>query len=269
MLEGGDTTGLVYCWWVGVDEKDRVTGAAAKWLACGNLADAHVFVNFVGNASVPMFRKSALDEVGGYNEQFRRDRGQGCEDWDLTLRVAERYELRVAKDFLVGYRKVYGSMSEDWESMARSYEFMIADLLRRRPDVDPKYVTWSRSHFYFYIAVIAYSNVDPQSALTWLRRAARIDRAMLLPIGVLKLWVKCVIRRALLPVTSRIWPDVASWRAFRKKMRLRQPIHLTIAEFEVDSWRARTSWGWRGWKPHDRVMRARWDLLQTPSDGAS
>lgn len=262
MLEGGEDVGLVYCWWVGVDENDLVTGAAAKWSALGDLANAHVFINFVGNASVPLFRRSALDAVGGYNERFRQNGGQGCEDWDLSLRIAERYEFRVARAFLAGYRKVYGSMSENWEAMVRSFELMIADLRERRPDVNPLYVTWSRSHFYFYIAVIAYANVEPRAALRWLGRAARIDPAMLLPIGILKISLKCLVRIALLPITSRIWPDVASWRAFRKKIRLRRPDKYTLAEFEIDSWRARPTWGWRGWKPHDRVMQSRWRRLR-------
>jgi glycosyltransferase involved in cell wall biosynthesis len=258
MEECGGETALVYCWWAGVDEDDYLTGTAARWLAEGHLADSLTFLNFIGNASVPLFRRSALEEVGGYNEHFRKEHGQGCEDWDLTLRVAERYKLAVAKAFLVGYRSVDGRMSNNWQQMAKSYDLMLADLLQRRPDVNRELIDWSRSHFYRYIAVIAYSSLQPRAALHWLTRAARIDPSVLLPVGILKLSTKALIRIAAMPVTSRIWPNVDSWRAFRKYTRFNLRKRHTINEVELFTRRSRPMWGWRNWKPHDRVMISRW-----------
>lgn len=55
-----------------------------------------VYYNFIGNGSVPLIRRACLEQVGGYNSQLREQGGQGCEDWELALRIAEYHKIRVA-----------------------------------------------------------------------------------------------------------------------------------------------------------------------------
>ncbi len=263
-LEGGESVGLVYTWWVGIDQEDRVKGLAARWNANGLLDDALLFVNFVGNASVPLFRKKALDAVGGYSVHFLAANGQGCEDWDLTLRVAEKYHVRVAPEYLMGYRQIAGSMSDDWTSMAKSYDMMIDDLLRRRPDADTDVLNWSRSHFCRYIAAKAYMGDAYSEALRWLRKSVVTDPYVLLPLGIWKLTYKCVLKWALSPIINRIWPDKESWLSFRQRTRLFKPKLLTMEEMITVSQAKAATWAWRPWKPYDIVMRKRWLKLSSP-----
>ncbi|MGH7806334.1 MAG: glycosyltransferase family 2 protein, partial [Candidatus Binatia bacterium] len=95
---------FVYCWWRNVDSAGRMLYDGPRWRVEGRAFERLVEVNFVGNASIPLIRRAALDEVGGYSERLRRENGQGCEDWDLYLRLAERSELRVVPEILVSYR---------------------------------------------------------------------------------------------------------------------------------------------------------------------
>src|SRR5690606_15764611 len=93
MESGDEAMGVVYCWWISIDHEGRVFGGSSPWNLEGDVYEQLLYVNFVGNASVPLFRRSALEQVGGYDESLRARGGQGCEDWELMLRVAEKYNV--------------------------------------------------------------------------------------------------------------------------------------------------------------------------------
>ena len=50
---------------------------------------------------------------------------QGCEDWDLYLRIAEHFSIRVVPEYLVAYRQTSSSMSANAENMAASYAVIL------------------------------------------------------------------------------------------------------------------------------------------------
>ena len=58
--------------------------------------------------STVLIRKAALDEVGGFDEQFR-----GPEDYDLWMRVAARFPAALIEAPLARYRSLPGSLSMD------------------------------------------------------------------------------------------------------------------------------------------------------------
>ena len=59
----------------------------------------------VDNASVPLFRAAALARVGPYLTRAEQGGAQGCEDWDLYIRIAETFSIRLVPEFLVAYRE--------------------------------------------------------------------------------------------------------------------------------------------------------------------
>ena len=80
MIEAGDGTGLVYCWWVSIDDDGVLLDWSPPWRFEGARRRHHcVQVNYTGNASVPLYRRRYLEEVGGY---------------DVTLRERGRRRLR-------------------------------------------------------------------------------------------------------------------------------------------------------------------------------
>src|SRR5439155_9406368 len=113
-------TGFVYCWWAWIDVNSAVLDRSPRWQIEGRVLERLIEVNFTGNASVPLYRRAAVQELGGYNEHLRDQGSQGCEDWDLALRVAERYAVSVAPAVLVGYRRRTDSMSTKCDTMWRS-----------------------------------------------------------------------------------------------------------------------------------------------------
>ncbi|MEZ4694940.1 MAG: glycosyltransferase family A protein [Rhodothermales bacterium] len=260
MLDAGEDTGLVYSWWISIDENDRVWGSAARWNAVGRVADALLFINFIGNASVPLFRRTALDEAGLYNSDFRKENGQGCEDWDITLRVAERYNVALAPHFNVGYRAVGNSMSRNSREMARSFELMLQDLRVRRSDVDPSVIRWSKSRFYSYVASQAYNANNAREAMYWLRRVAVVDPLVVVSPGIAKVAVKSAIRVLGSPIIKRIWPTPEDWRSFRDAATNRSAA-TTLKELLADPNRRPASQSWQAWKPYDHILKSRWRSL--------
>jgi glycosyltransferase involved in cell wall biosynthesis len=133
MAESGPEVGLVYCWYAIIDAKGLVKGIA-KPTHFGNVLSALCANNFIGNASSPLMRKDVILAAGGYSTQLRAVCAQGCEDWLLYLRIAEKHEFRVVEECLLGYRMVPGSMSRDGRQMLRSLRHVTDEILERNPD---------------------------------------------------------------------------------------------------------------------------------------
>ena len=64
----------------------------------GNVYDELVISNFIGSTSFPMIRKSALLEIGGFDVLM-----QSSQDYDVWLRLAEKYEVRCTHSILGQY----------------------------------------------------------------------------------------------------------------------------------------------------------------------
>ena len=92
----------------------------------GRLRHVLVLRNVVDNASVPLFRAAALEKVGLYLTRTEQGGAQGCEDWDLHMRIAEAFSVRVVPEYLMAYRQTESSMSVNVESMAASFAVIIA-----------------------------------------------------------------------------------------------------------------------------------------------
>jgi Glycosyl transferase family 2 len=179
MLEAGEGTGLVYCWWVWIDVNGTVLDRSPAWMIEGRAFEMLLRVNYTGNASVPMYRRACLDRVEAYDEDLVRNGAGGCEDWDLALRVAERYDVAVVPELLVGYRRRPGSMSTRAETMWRSQQIVTDGVRRRRPDIEPAAFEWSANQFALYLAGTAFWSGDFRGAVKW---ALRAGTSRLLPL---------------------------------------------------------------------------------------
>lgn len=174
-LAASEPPGFVYCWFRDIDEAGEVwrdgpplavEGPALERLACSN---------FVGNGSAPLFSRRALLAVGGYDESLRRMGVEGCEDLLVQLRLAERYPVAVAPEYLVGYRLTAGSMSGDPERMFLSWrkaqERLGADKVSRRV------LRWSEGSRALLLAETRALRGEAGPAVRLLGRAIRRDPA--------------------------------------------------------------------------------------------
>ncbi|MDF0551858.1 glycosyltransferase family 2 protein [Kamptonema sp. UHCC 0994] len=175
MMAGGPSLGVVYSWSLDIDEKGFLTGGFRAFTIEGEVYKTLVCHNFLGNASASMIRRSALDKVGFYESNYREQSAQGCEDWDLYLRLAEYYQYQVVPEFLIGYRKVYSSMSSNYMAMAKSHALMLQDVKQRHPEIPEFLYRFSASTFLISLAHQSSRNGSDSTALFWLFQALKAE----------------------------------------------------------------------------------------------
>jgi glycosyltransferase involved in cell wall biosynthesis len=76
-----------------------------------------------------VFRRSCIEEIGGFDPQFT---GLGCEDRDLWLRILERYPVRYIDHVTARYRTHGSNMSGNHRKMAAARQRLL-DKLSQTP----------------------------------------------------------------------------------------------------------------------------------------
>ncbi|HEY1383144.1 MAG TPA: glycosyltransferase family A protein [Dongiaceae bacterium] len=192
--EAGPRAGLVYCWSVDVDDASIVTDRRLDLDRFeGDVYAALVLANFVGNASVPLIRKTEIEAIGGWDQELRRQQAQGCEDWQVYLRLAERTDYGLEPAFLVGYRQAQQAMSRQVASMQRSYQLVLAEARARHPDLPPALFRWSAAAFDFYAFELLRGLTSRRRRLPYLLRGILGDPGWLTRPSThrkLKYWLK-------------------------------------------------------------------------------
>ncbi len=174
------SVGIVYAWSIDIDEEDQLMRGFHVDYYEGDIYLKLLYRNFIGNASATVIRRQCFEKMGYYSEKLRSQKAQGCEDWDLYLRLAEVYQFRVIPEFLVGYRQLSNSMSKDYSAMAKSLQLVLEKVQKRHPNIPPFIYQWSLSNFYIYLAHKSNENDQYQEALKWLAQALRLDPIMVL-----------------------------------------------------------------------------------------
>lgn len=203
LQRNGEEWGFAYCWSKSFNERGEAcllssshlgSRPLAHWPIRGKVFHALIYKNIVGNASVPLFRTSAVREVGGYRTRAEQGGVQGCEDWDFTLRVAAKYLVDEVPDCLVGYRKSGSTMSSNVLGMAKSYEFIMSEL-RRNYQIPEKLMGWSAGHFYNYLLPMAYSGGNSDAVLQFLKVICRSDLAIFLSPPLYRMVIVTLLRK--------------------------------------------------------------------------
>lgn len=193
-LAAKPSVGLVYTWSVNIDGDGRIRSPLSWEVLQGKVLTALTYCNFIANASVPLIRRSCFERVGLYNPQLKAQNAQGCEDFDLYLRIAEHYEFRVVPQFLMGYRRAAGSMSSGCEAMAKSYHLVQAKIRQKYPQIPAMIYRWSDSDFYAYLARQGELSRCYRESWLWMTKAFWIDPVNLLSLSSCKLWLRSLIR---------------------------------------------------------------------------
>jgi hypothetical protein len=152
-------------------------------------------VNYTGNGSVPLYRRRCLEDVGGYDETLRGE-AEGCDDWDIALRVAERWRVAVVPAALVAYRKRPNSVSGRPDRMWRSYGLVMNGVRRRRPGLSQALIRKSQHQFALYLAGAAYRAGAYRKAIVWGSPALRSTLALQVLPSVAWLFLKRLLWRS-------------------------------------------------------------------------
>lgn len=170
------SVGVVYSWSVDIDRSGAPSGDICVSNIEGAVMPTLLAHNFLGNASVPLLRRAFLNKVGLYDTVYHERNSQGCEDWDLSLRLAETCRFAVVPRFHVGYRKTDDTMSCDYPKMGRSHALLL-ERSRARQSTIPEFVfRMSRGNLYTYFSRQSKARGDYREALHWLARSLKADK---------------------------------------------------------------------------------------------
>ncbi len=133
--KSGPETALVYAWCCWIDDAGITTGFAPPNRLEGSILPQMCLGNVVISGSNALIRRDVLTATGVFDETLRSRGGQGCEDWKLYLQIAERYDIAMVPEYLVGYRVSPGSMSDDFEQMMRSRRLVAAEFSSTHPEL--------------------------------------------------------------------------------------------------------------------------------------
>jgi hypothetical protein len=93
--------------------------AAALWYVARFLLQrSPQRARIVISGSNALIKREALVAAGGFDESLRSRGSQGAKTGNLQ--IAERLEVAVVSEYLIGYRISPGSMSDDFRQMMRS-----------------------------------------------------------------------------------------------------------------------------------------------------
>jgi glycosyltransferase involved in cell wall biosynthesis len=205
-LDGStERVGVAYAWSAHIDERGQRTGGYNGSLIAGAVWNTLLCHNFIGNGSATLIRRSCFAVVGAYDPVFRQEGSQGCEDWDLYLRIARRFEYQVVPEVLVEYRKLAASMSSaDPETMERSRQLMWRRIKSHEPR-PVRYLEWfSAGSFCQYLAREQLHRGAFSESLRWCGRAVRRGHLWTLarPDFYAQLLAALLRQRAVLPAYS-------------------------------------------------------------------
>lgn len=148
---------------------------------------------------------------------MKEQNAQGCEDWDLYLRIAEYYQFRVVPELLIGYRQVLSGMSFNHVSMKKSCALLLADAQQQHPEIPATIYRWSSSNFNWYLALRSKDCGDYWNTIFYLYESSQLKFLPLLRPKFYKLLIESLLNVVANPVTSLIWSDHCSWLKFKQK----------------------------------------------------
>jgi glycosyltransferase involved in cell wall biosynthesis len=198
----GTKTGLVYCWTNIIDSEGQCVGHCGAPEIEGHVLPLLIKNNFINCASVPLFRATALARVGHYLTRAEQNGAQGCEDWDLSIRVAEHYEVRLAPGHLVRYRENDG-MSLRTRGMIESFEVIQRRARQRNPQVNGLLFRLAASPLFFWLGERCYKAGKFKHCIALLVRTVASDLTYLLNKSVYRLFIKGSVRLIVGPSRRR------------------------------------------------------------------
>ncbi|MEP0854545.1 glycosyltransferase family A protein [Trichocoleus sp. DQ-U1] len=102
-----------------------------------------------GNPGGFIFRRSALEKIGSYDENLRNN-----EDFDLIIRLAHQYKVRTHQEVVYRKRERLGSLSNLRPEINLKYSIKFIDKIHKlEPNLPKKLVNRKRQRAYFNAAI--------------------------------------------------------------------------------------------------------------------
>lgn len=169
---GGESLGLVYTLFRRIDVSDCLIRDGAFTCWSGEIFNASLLYNCMGNGSSIMMKRSAFEQAGGYSMELNR---WGCEDYLLQLLISHDWTVGVVREYLTGYRFDRRSMSRNYPRMALARLKMLDIVTERRLNVSEHVMKIARSYATTELAIAYVSAGNISGSKSAFAAAARIN----------------------------------------------------------------------------------------------
>lgn len=131
--------------------------------------------NFIGHGSNAVFRRSLVDEIGGFDETLR-----SSEDLDFWLRVAATGKGRFQREAraLSRYRVRPSGLSFNVAQMQRSHEQVLQAAYQRSPERIEPYLPTAYAYLYRLLARLSMTAGDTEQARQFIAQALASDQSI-------------------------------------------------------------------------------------------
>ena len=180
---GGPDMAYVYTGFRQIRLDGSVMGRGTFHDCQGEVFLRSVFSNFVGNGSALLFRRGAIEEVGGYEPELHRLGFQGAEDRLVQTLMARIGTVGAVLACLTGYRQVPGAMSKNRLRMLHSQLTVVRMVAERIPEAPTWVLDAARAQLEIRTAKELMQGGTGAQAISYFNRAighdARVARTQL------------------------------------------------------------------------------------------
>lgn len=137
---------VAYSWTDYIDEHGNFLVAGIHITENGDVYEHLLVNNFLENGSNPLIRKEVLVELGGFDESL-----DAAQDWDMWLRLADKYNFIGVPSVQILYRTTSNSLSTNLDRQEKACLQVMQCAYQRRP-LMLKNMSRSLAHLYKYLS---------------------------------------------------------------------------------------------------------------------
>ena len=137
---------IAYSWTDYIDEQGNPLFPGGRKHHSGDVYGAIFQHNFIESGSNLMVRRTALEQVGVFDPELA-----SVHDWELWLRLAERYEFVLVPQAQILYRVMPGSISSNLSRQERNLRSVVEAALARSPQRLAPFHRASLTNLYQYL----------------------------------------------------------------------------------------------------------------------
>lgn len=170
-LKANPDAHVCYSWTDCIDEQGRLLFPASHASWEGHVCEKLLLSNFVASGSNFMAYTDVVREMEGFDESL-----SNCQDFDICIRLSEKYKFVAVKRCQIFYRLRDNSMSRDLLGLEQSKNRILEAFFDRHPEQSLNHTkSKSYSNFYLFLSLkaLAVPYSQPHLSLRYLSRSLR------------------------------------------------------------------------------------------------
>ncbi|MBD2092757.1 glycosyltransferase [Microcoleus sp. FACHB-1515] len=226
-LRSHPKAGVAYSWTDRIDEQGNYLRRGGYLSVNGNALAELLITNFVENGSNPLILREAAIEVGGFDECLT-----ACQDWDMWLRLAARYEFVAVSEVQIFYRLSTNSISANVFALEACCRKVIDRAFAQAPQSLQYLKPYSLGNIYKYLTFKAFEcQLDRRKSIAaawFLLNVVINDRSMITDPAA-----RCVVRNAIRKIAITLLPSKLA-AVLLDRYKAATDLNLILCHFRVN-----------------------------------